>query len=175
MPVALVAFEAHADATEDLLRAYHETVAERFGAWLAAHDAAAGFDAAGELATDRAALGPPDPAPLALAWNGDRAVGCVYLYERTPDVAEGKRLYVRESARGRGLRDPPPRHGAVHGPRATALPRPRLRALRRRRPRDRRAGAAPRRDSLPAATARRRRVTRAVPPDTPRHTRQPVS
>jgi GNAT superfamily N-acetyltransferase len=103
VPVELVAFEAHADATEDLLRAYHETVAERFGAWLAAHDAAAGFDAAGELATDRAALGPPDPAPLALAWNGDRAVGCVYLYERTPDVAEGKRLYVRESARGRGL------------------------------------------------------------------------
>jgi GNAT superfamily N-acetyltransferase len=106
-PVALADFETHADAVTALLRAYHETVAERFAAWLAARDAADEFDAgayvAGELATDRAALRPLDSAPLVLAWDGDRAVGCVYLYERTPETAEVKRLYVRESHRGRGL------------------------------------------------------------------------
>ena len=105
--VVSVSFEAHADATEALLRAYHETVADRFRAWLAAHDAADEFDpaayVAGELATDRAALGPPDPAPLVLAFDGDRAVGCVYLYPRAPATAEVKRLYVRESHRGCGL------------------------------------------------------------------------
>lgn len=105
--VAVVTFAAHADAVERLLRAYHETVAGQFQTWLAARDAGDEFDpaayVAGELTTDRAALSPPDPASLVLAWNGDRAVGCGYLYERSPEVAEVKRLYVRESHRGRGL------------------------------------------------------------------------
>lgn len=46
----------------------------------------------------------PDPeTPVALAREGQDAVGCVYLAPVTETTAEVKRLYVRPSHRGRGL------------------------------------------------------------------------
>ena len=104
---------------EAILREYHEHVAERFERWLADRAVApgdgaegAGTDAGfspeayveGELATDAAYLANPDvPRPLAVALDGDDGVGCVYLYRVSADVAEVKRLYVRDAHRGLGL------------------------------------------------------------------------
>lgn len=114
--VRRVRFEEYDTGIETLLAAYHESVAEGFRGWL--HRAGQDEDGAGapdtgfspeayaggELEKDVAYLeanGSREPVVVAL--DGERPVGCVYLYRLSDDDGEVKRLYVREAYRDRGL------------------------------------------------------------------------
>src|SRR5262245_42256792 len=68
--------------------------------------AISGVDGVGTAERVAAALPAPYVEPrgaLWVAWDGDRALGCLALQELARDTAELKRMYVTPEARGHGV------------------------------------------------------------------------